>query len=165
VSGELKWQFQTGADANQPVSGYEQDGEQYIAVPTSAGVWAFKLNGTVAPRPAPTVPPEGAGFTGRILPTEVIEIGPEVPDSGLEFIRMAKDEYTFAPLRAKTSAGAKLTWKNVGKETHTISAVDGSWTTGPVEPGKSVTVTAPSAGTHVYVCKEHPWSYGELTVE
>jgi quinohemoprotein ethanol dehydrogenase len=165
VTGEIKWQFQTGADANQPVSGYEADGAQHVAVVTSGGVWAFKLGGTVAPRPAPPVPPEAAGFTGRIVATDQIVLGPEVPDSGLEFIRTAKDEYTFDPLRAKAEVGAKLTWKNEGKETHTISAVDGSWTTGPVEPGKSVTVTVPKAGTYTYVCKEHPWSYGELTAE
>jgi len=165
VTSEIKWQFQTGADANQPVSGYEADGAQHVAVVTSGGVWAFKLGGTVAPRSAPPVPPEGAGFTGRIVPTDTIILGPEVPDSGLEFIRTAKDEYTFDPLRAKADAGAKLTWKNEGQETHTISAVDGSWTTGPVEPGKSVTVTVPKAGTYTYVCKEHPWSYGELTAE
>jgi plastocyanin len=136
-----------------------------VTVVTSGGVWAFKLGGMVAELPAPPAPPTDAGFTGRIVPVDEIVVGPVVSDSGLEFIRKAKDEYAFEPMRARVTAGAKVTWKNEGTETHTVSAVDGSWTTGPLAPGTSKVMTFNTPGTYTYTCKEHPWSYSELTVE
>jgi plastocyanin len=80
-------------------------------------------------------------------------------------MREAVDEFAVKPVRAKAGVGAKVTWTNHGKETHTATAKDGSWTTGPVEPGKSVTITFDKPGVYTYICKEHPWSYAELTIE
>ena len=166
VTGEVKWQFQTGSDANQPAVSYAVDKEQHVAVVTSGGVWAFKLGGTVSRRcPRRRCRRLKRVFTGRIVPVEEIVMGPIVSDSGLEKIRQAKDEYAFEPMRARVSAGSKVTWKNEGTEPHTVAAVDGSWTVGPVAPGKSVVMTFDKPGTYTYTCKEHPWSYSELTVE
>jgi PQQ-dependent dehydrogenase (methanol/ethanol family) len=65
-TGEVLWQFQTGAGADAPVSTYEVDGEQYLAIlsggnqfmGTAKGdnLWAFKLGGAVKPLPAPRKP-------------------------------------------------------------------------------------------------------------
>ena len=54
---------------------------------------------------------------------------------------------------------------NDGKEPHTPTAVDGSWTAGEIAPGKSATVTIATPGTYVYSDKLHPWSYGQLVVQ
>jgi len=35
-TGDVKWQFQTGFDANQPAASYEMEGQQYVAVITRA---------------------------------------------------------------------------------------------------------------------------------
>ena len=56
-TGNVLWQFQTGSTAGGPAASFEIDGEQYIAVITSANVWAFKLGGTLKPL---TPPPAGA---------------------------------------------------------------------------------------------------------
>jgi hypothetical protein len=74
-TGEVLWKFQTGAGADAPVSTYEVDGEQYVAILAGGNqfqqsqfgdyLWAFKLGGTVAALPNPRAP-------GPIpLPTEV----------------------------------------------------------------------------------------------
>jgi plastocyanin len=34
-----------------------------------------------------------------------------------------------------------------------------------VAPGKSATVKFDKPGKYTYVCKDHPWSYGEITVD
>jgi plastocyanin len=92
-----------------------------------------------------------------------------VRDAGwVEKVREAFDEYALAPTRARVrleKGVAKVTFTNNGKETHTVAAQDGSWTTGPVTPGKSVTLTFKETGTFTYICNEHPWSYGQLIVE
>lgn len=164
-TGDQVWQFQTGGSANQPGATYEVDGEQYFTIASTTGLWAFKLGGKVEPLPAPPMPPTETGFAGRIVATDEIILSPTKKDSGLEFVREAVDEYAIQPQRAKATVGQKVTWTNRGKETHEVAAVDGSWTTGPIAPGKSASLTFDHAGTFAYNCKEHEWSYGELTVE
>jgi PQQ-dependent dehydrogenase (methanol/ethanol family) len=66
-NGEIVWKFQTGAGAGGPVSTYEVDGEQYVAVMAGGNniliaqrgdyLWAFKLGGTLPQAPAPRQPP------------------------------------------------------------------------------------------------------------
>jgi hypothetical protein len=81
TSGEVLWKFQTGAGADAPVSTYEIDGEQYLAILAGGNqfqqsqfgdyLWAFKLGGTVAALPNPRAP-------GPLpLPTEV-KVSPTV---------------------------------------------------------------------------------------
>jgi plastocyanin len=67
-------------------------------------------------------------------------------------------------LRARVEVGQAVTFVNTGKETHTAMAADGSWTTGPIAPGKSAAITFSKPGTYTYICKDHPWSYAELTI-
>jgi len=76
-----------------------------------------------------------------------------------------QDEYTFNPARAKVKPGTTVTFVNTGKSGHTIAARDGSWTTGPIRPGESATVTVTKPGEYEYVCSDHLWSMGQLLVE
>jgi len=66
-NGDELWMFQTGAGADAPVSTYEVEGEQYVAIVSGGNgillsqrgdsVWAFKLGGTVPEAAAPRKPP------------------------------------------------------------------------------------------------------------
>jgi quinoprotein glucose dehydrogenase len=47
---------------------------------------------------------------------------------------------------------------------HTIAAQDGSWATGPLKPAEAGGVTFDKPGTYTYICKEHPWSHGQIVV-
>ncbi len=164
-TGETLWRFQTGASANNSAITYAIDGDQYVAVASSAGVWAFKLNGEVGEREAPPTPAEETTFAGRIMSAEEIVMGPTLPDSGLEFTRHALDEYAFYPARARVAAGAAVTWKNEGTMPHCAEAMDGSWSTGMVNPGESKTITFDKPGEFSYTCGEQPWTRGQLIVE
>lgn len=44
------------------------------------------------------------------------------------------DEYEFDPYRDRVVAGATITFRNNGTLVHTIQAVDGSWSVGPLRP-------------------------------
>ncbi len=57
-----------------------------------------------------------------------------------------------------------MTWINNGKINHTITAKDGSWTTGPLDPAQNGYVTFDKPGTYTYICKDHPWAYAQLIV-
>ena len=70
-----------------------------------------------------------------------------------------------APLRAKVTAGTKVTWTNQGKIAHDATAMDGSWTTGDIAPGATGSYTFTKAGTYDYTSKAEPWLHGQITVE
>jgi PQQ-dependent dehydrogenase (methanol/ethanol family) len=164
LSGSLVWQFQTGAPGGSPPIAFEGGGEQYIATIVGGSVWAFKLGGALPARPAPPAPPE-EDFTGVIADTANIETTTLARDMGLTGTHYISDEYEFSPYRARVKAGTKVSWRNNGRMVHTIVAEDGSWTTGPLQPLDIGTVTFDKPGTYTYICKEHPWVYGQIIVE
>jgi hypothetical protein len=43
-------------------------------------------------------------------------------------------------------------------------AADRSWTTGPIPPGQSVSISIEKRGTYVFWSEEAPWSKGQLTI-
>jgi len=164
ANGSLLWQFQTGTPGGSPPIAFENGGEQYIATVVGGSVWAFKLGGTLPARPAPAVAPE-EDFAGAITDTANIETASLSRDAGLTGAHYMTDEYEFNPFRARVKAGTRVTWRNNGRLTHTIVAEDGSWTTGTLGPLDVGTVTFDKPGTYTYICKEHPWVYGQIIVE
>ena len=162
-TGERVWQFQTGA-AGGPTVTYAINGEQYIATISGSAVWAFKLGGVLTQAAPPPSPAQDA-FTGQIADTNQLETSSLARDNGFTGFRYFTDEYAFAPYRARVKAGTLVTWRNNGRMVHTIVAQDGSWTTGPLQTGDVGGVTFDKPGSYTYVCKEHPWAYGQLIVE
>jgi hypothetical protein len=173
-TGDPFWKFQTGSvspiqaglTGGVPSAAYEVDGEEFIAVPMGKALWAFKLGGTVPQRPAPPVPPTETGFEGivesvapggEIAMAVLFAAGPPAPE---HFI----DETAFSPGRAQAPAGQPVKFTNYGVKTHTIMSADGSWTTGPVQPGQSATVTITKPGRYTYFATEFPWAKGQLIV-
>ena len=164
-TGDMDWQFQTGGAATAPAITYQIDGKQFVAIATTDKVWGFALGGMLAAAANPPAPQTESEFAGRVVATDKVAMAAEV--SSLGVIKPAKynDEYVFQPMRIKVKAGSSVTWTNDGKEPHDATAEDGSWTTGEVAPGKSATVKFDRPGKYTYICKDHPWSYGELVVE
>ena len=174
-SGDLLWQFQTGQAGLEGGSGpsaasavsYEIKGEQFIALANNRAVWAFKTGGTVAPRPAPPAPPTTREWGGRVADTSAVQLG-AVQTFNIQAANKKVDwqnDYDVNPSRIHVKAGTPVTWTNKSTLSHTIVARDGSWTTGAIQPGASGTATIAKAGTYEYICKDHPWSIGQLTVD
>lgn len=167
LSGDVLWQFQTGSvnTAGSPAS-YEIDGEQYVAVSAGAAVWAFKLGGTLPPMPGPKASgQEDDVFVGPITDTNEVETATLLPDIQTTGRRYYVDQYTFNPYRVRIKPGTRMVWVNNGTLAHTIIAQDGSWTTGPIRPGGMGFATFDKPGKYAYICKDHPWSYGQILVE
>ncbi|HVF05720.1 MAG TPA: cupredoxin domain-containing protein [Frankiaceae bacterium] len=59
----------------------------------------------------------------------------------------------FTPRSATVSVGDRVTWKNIGKAPHEVTAP--AFKSGNVDAGKSWSWTATTAGTFSYVCKYH----------
>ncbi len=174
-SGERLWQFETGdvgvaggnGNVGGPIAVYEVNGQQHIAFVMNRQVWAFKLGGTVPPRPAPRPLPVVDGWEGRVEDVTTIRLGTETVNN----IRNANREepwanpWAIAPARARIKSGVPVTFTNTTGVAHTLRARDGSWTTGTIAAGSSASVTVAKPGSYEYVCNEHPWSIGQLTVE
>ena len=174
-TGDVRWQFQTGeagmnagaGPGGGPAIVYERGGQQYVAVAMNRAVWAFKIGGTVAPRPAPAAPPTTIAWTDRISDRSDISLGAVVTfdiESANRKVTWT-DEYALSPARIRTKAGTIVTWTNSTDRRHTVAARDGSWSAGVIQPGRSGSTTITKAGTYEYICTDHPWSIGQLIVE
>jgi quinohemoprotein ethanol dehydrogenase len=167
-TGDVVWQFQTGAAGGAaPASTYQIDGEQYIALATRRNLWAFKLGGTVPPDPAvrtAAAPVARELFTGPIQDVSDIEVVSNVRDMGVTGSHYMTDEYAFSVYRARVKVGTSVRWTNNGRLVHTITAEDGSWTTGPLNPIQVGVVRFDKPGTYTYMCKDHPWAKAQLVV-
>jgi plastocyanin len=72
--------------------------------------------------------------------------------------------FTFGPATLKVAAGTNVTVKNADDTDHTVTAVDGSFDTGPIHAGKSATFTVSKSGTIKYHCNIHNYMNGTIQV-
>jgi alcohol dehydrogenase (cytochrome c) len=177
-SGDVLWHFQTGdigfGGGAGPGGGsavsYAVDGRQYIALTMNHRVWAFSLGGSVPQLPAQPPPPTAIQWEGRVEDAaagHTIQLGVVQSFNVVTAGRREewRNEDALSSPRVKLKAGAPLVFRNTTSTGRTIAARDGSWTTGTIAPGASDTVTITRPGTYEYVCKERPWSFGQLIVE
>ena len=73
-------------------------------------------------------------------------------------------DYFFDPPQAAVEPGSTITWTNNGDEPHTVTADDGSFDSGRLNPGDSYTVAFDGQGTVTYHCAIHPEMRGSVTV-
>ena len=70
----------------------------------------------------------------------------------------------FDPPDVAVEPGSTITWTNNGDEPHTVTADDGSFDSGMLNPGDSYTVAFGGQGTVTYHCEIHPEMRGSVTV-
>jgi len=70
----------------------------------------------------------------------------------------------FNPKRIEIAAGGTVTWTNNDPLVHTITADDGSWDSGPIEPGKTWTHTFTQPGEYAIHCTPHPFMKAVIIV-
>lgn len=63
----------------------------------------------------------------------------------------------FSPSRIEIAAGTAITWTNNDQLVHTVTAADGSWDSGPIEPGKTWSRTFAQPGEYAVHCTPHPF--------
>src|SRR5919112_3054153 len=70
----------------------------------------------------------------------------------------------FDPPQSAVEPGSTITWTNKGDEPHTVTADDGSFDSGMLNPGDSYTVAFDGQGTVTYHCTIHPEMRGSVSV-
>jgi len=70
----------------------------------------------------------------------------------------------FNPKRIEIAPGGTVTWTNNDQLVHTVTAEDGSWDSGPIEPGKSWSHTFTQPGEFAFHCTPHPFMKAVVVV-
>jgi plastocyanin len=70
----------------------------------------------------------------------------------------------FGPKRVEITVGTTIQWTNNDPLVHTITADDGSWDSGAIEPGKSWSHTFTRPGEYPFHCTPHPFMKAVIIV-
>jgi plastocyanin len=83
---------------------------------------------------------------------------------GRDTVTATVQDFLFQPGRLEIAAGTTIVWSNNGQVMHTVSAEDGSFDSGPIEPGERRGLTFSRAGTFPFHCTPHPFMRGVIEV-
>jgi plastocyanin len=97
-------------------------------------------------RPARTEAPSPAAAGGRDSATAVVQ------------------DFMFRPTQLEVTTGTTVVWTNGGQVLHTVTAEDGSFDSGPIEPGSRGAIMFSRPGTYRFHCTPHPFMRGEIVV-
>ena len=71
----------------------------------------------------------------------------------------------YSPNPITVTRGSSVTWVNNDTVTHTATANDNSWDSGPIAPRASFSRTFAASGTFAYRCTIHPGMIATVTVQ
>ena len=72
--------------------------------------------------------------------------------------------FAFEPAELAVGSGDEITWTNEDPAPHTVTARDGSFDSGTIEPGQSFAVQVDASGAVTYFCEIHPTMEGTIRV-
>ena len=102
---------------------------------------------------------------GLVVPASAgaFALAPTVSISIIDAPR-AQPKWGYAPANRKISPGTWVTWSNDGQDAHTVTAVDGSFDSGNLDPSEGFSWYFDQPGTFTYLCALHPWMTGKIVV-
>jgi plastocyanin len=86
------------------------------------------------------------------------------PDAGNRSPRVHIFRYAFLEDRFQAEGPITVSFLNQDSVVHTVSADDGSWSSGPIRPGQRWSANFNEPGTYVYHCGPHPFMKGSVIV-
>lgn len=75
-----------------------------------------------------------------------------------------QSKWGYTPTVVRVQAGTWVTWSNAGQDEHTVTADDGSFDSGNLDPGDGFSWYFDQPGTYTYTCGLHPWMQGKVIV-
>jgi plastocyanin len=82
----------------------------------------------------------------------------------MEMVTVNISDFAFSPNEIKVKKGTMISFKNTDTVIHTVTADNGSFDTGNIEPGSSRTITLNQVGEFTYYCIPHPFMKGKIIV-
>lgn len=185
---------QTGPDSSEPVVvdadypvylGFGPDGALYLTYPAfgedaGEGLGALLRIDLAADLPvslaglgtlAPTCEADGADASsmdtaeeGEDMATGDAATDDEATDAS-ETSEVTIVDFAFEPQELVVTAGTTVTWSNDDVTPHTVTADDGAFDSGRMDPGGTFSFTFDEPGTYSYICSFHPGMTGTVVVE
>jgi plastocyanin len=91
-------------------------------------------------------------------------IGPSVSVSIVDAPRV-QSKWGYSPAARQVPPGTWVTWSNDGEEAHTVTAEDGSFDSGNLDPSEGFSWFFDQPDTeYEYTCTLHPWMTGAIVV-
>src|SRR5712691_2086833 len=106
----------------------------------------------------PTLRQSGVLLTGGLL-AMALTAGPALAQSNVApaaMVEASSTDISAWGFAGVVPVGGTVTWTNLGAQSHTATAADGSFDSGLVAPGASASVTFATPGTFAYICSVHP---------
>jgi len=75
-----------------------------------------------------------------------------------------QSRWGYAPATQTIAPGTWVTWSNDGQDAHTVTALDGSFDSGNLDPSEGFSWYFEQAGTWQYTCTLHTWMVGTIVV-
>jgi plastocyanin len=97
----------------------------------------------------------GAGASAQVL-------GPSISINIVE--PRAQSRWGYAPATRQVAQGTWVTWSNAGQDAHTVTADDGTFDSGNLDPSEGFAWYFDQDGTWQYTCTLHPWMVGTIIV-
>lgn len=89
-----------------------------------------------------------------------------VPDDpGSREVRIAIENFVFAPSEITVAPGTKVTWVNKDEAPHTATSVDKKFNSGGLDTGDTFTFVFNEKGEYPYFCALHPHMKATITVK
>ncbi len=104
------------------------------------------------------VPAAGAAASAAATPS-----APAPAEAGA-LTRAGMRGFAYTPGRIEVVAGTTVEWKNEDPMTHTVTATDGSFDSGPIQPGAVWRRQFDTPGTYPFACTPHPFMKGTVVV-
>jgi plastocyanin len=139
-----------------------------LAVAAAAGLLVVGLGACGDDDDVSTRSDDGTTVTTAVPSVDDDPYGPggTATDGGDEAEGDAVKAVDFSLTSATVGPGSDVRFENRGETPHTMTADDGSFDSGRVEPGGSTSVTAPEEpGDYAFHCEIHPAMTATLTVE
>ena len=81
-----------------------------------------------------------------------------------EVFRAGMRNLAYTPARIEIAAGTTVEWTNNDPLAHTVTALDKSFDSGPIESGRTWRYTFTRPGTYDFNCTPHPFMKGQVVV-
>jgi plastocyanin len=91
------------------------------------------------------------------------EVAPDVSIAIVDAPRV-QEKWGYAPKTRTVEPGTWVTWSNDGQEAHTVTALDGSFDSGDLDPSEGFSWYFDQPGRYPYTCAEHAWMSGTIVV-
>jgi plastocyanin len=75
-----------------------------------------------------------------------------------------QEKWGYAPATRRIQPNTWVTWSNNGQDAHTVTALDGSFDSGNLDPSDGFSWFFDQPGTFEYVCALHTWMTGKIVV-